>query len=156
MTQNNFHICTNCGENNPLFTTKCKNCQHYFRANIVNIDLWNTIWKLFESPTEALRNIIYAEHKNFNLFLLSFLTIKLIILSAFYQSYNEFEVIQSKSFIYNILVLFGIYSFFIILFSFLLNLTLKKFGKTRLKDTFSVLVYSFIPLVLSLFISNTN
>ncbi len=75
---NNFLVCQNCGEKNPLFSSKCGKCHHYLRATIPNIDLWSTIWKIFESPVEALTNVIYAEHKNFISFLTFFVSVKFL------------------------------------------------------------------------------
>ncbi|MCB0746730.1 MAG: zinc ribbon domain-containing protein [Ignavibacteriae bacterium] len=151
MKYQNFQTCNNCGKENPLYANKCENCHHYVRANIVNIDLWSTIWKLFESPVEALKNIIYAQHKNFVIFLTIFVSIKFLLISSFLQSLTDDSVITSKSFIYNTLLHSAIYIAFFLVFSFILNLMLKKFGKSRFKDSYSVTIFSFIPLILSLF-----
>ncbi|MBK7106621.1 MAG: YIP1 family protein [Ignavibacteriae bacterium] len=148
---NNFNICQNCGEKNPLYLNKCTKCHHYFRAAVVNIDLWSTIWRLFETPKDALKNIIYAEHKNFITFLTFFLSIKLLLISAFVQSFVDDSVMNSKSFIYNILIQAVIYTAFFIFFSILLNVGLKKFTKTKFKNTFAVTIFSFIPTILTLF-----
>ncbi len=153
MMNNNFNICQNCGEKNPLYLNKCTKCHHYFRAAVINIDLWSTIWKLFETPVEALKNIIYAEHKNFITFLVFFLSIKLLLISAFVQSFIDDSVMNSKSFIFNILIQSGIYILFLIIFSFFLNLGLKKYSKTKFKNTLAVTIFSFIPIILSLFLT---
>ena len=92
MKYQNFQTCNNCGKENALYANKCENCHHYVRANIVNIDLWSTIWNLFESPVEALENIIYAQHKNFIIFLTIFVSIKFLLISAFLQSLKDDSV----------------------------------------------------------------
>ncbi|MBK8946404.1 MAG: hypothetical protein IPM32_14205 [Ignavibacteriae bacterium] len=148
----NFNICQNCGEKNPLYLNKCTKCHHYFRAAVVNIDLWSTIWKIFETPNDALKNIIYAEHKNFITFLTFFLSIKFLLISAFVQSFIDDSVMNSTSFIYNILIQSAIYILFLILFSIILNVSLKKFTKTKFRNTFSLTIFSFIPIILSLFV----
>ena len=86
MTKLNVNICSNCGVENPLYLKNCLNCKHYIRTAVVNIDLWRTIYQLFENPRKALKNIIYAEHKNFIIFLLFFFSIKLFLFSISIQS----------------------------------------------------------------------
>ncbi|NOX19606.1 MAG: hypothetical protein GXO87_15160, partial [Chlorobi bacterium] len=58
-------ICKNCGAENPFYLLTCKSCNAYIRDKVSNINLWEIIWKLIETPVEAFRQIIYAEHKNF-------------------------------------------------------------------------------------------
>lgn len=148
---NNFLVCQNCGEKNPLFSSKCGKCHHYLRATIPNIDLWSTIWKIFESPVEALTNVIYAEHKNFISFLTFFVSVKFLLIAAFIQSFIDDGVIKSVSFVYNVLLQSFIYSVFLIIFSFIVNLLIKTVTKSKFKNTFAVIIYSLIPLVITLF-----
>jgi len=150
MTNLSQNICTNCGETNPLYYTNCGKCKHYIRATVVNIDLWSTFWRLFESPKKALVNIIYAEHKNFVSFLLIFLSTKLFILSAFTQSLLEKNLPNSNYQFYNFLILFAIYTFSILFFVKLFTIINKK-QKTRFKDNLAIVVYSFTPILFSLF-----
>ncbi|MBI1932365.1 MAG: hypothetical protein HYS24_07490 [Ignavibacteriales bacterium] len=148
---NNYIVCQNCGEENPLFFSKCGKCHHYLRATIPNIDFWSTVWKIFEYPVDGLKNVIYAEHKNFISFLTFFVSVKFLLISAFIQSFFDDGVVKSGSFIYNLLLQSLIYSIFLIVFSALVNLVIKSVSKSKFKNTFSVILYSFIPLALTLF-----
>ena len=79
MTKLNVNICSNCSKENPLYFKNCSDCKHYMRSAVVNIDLWSTIYQIFENPRKTLKNIIYAEHKNFIIFLLLFVSMKLFL-----------------------------------------------------------------------------
>ncbi len=152
MKYKNFQTCDNCGEKVPLYQVNCKNCHHFVRTTIVNIDLWSTIWKLIENPVEALKIIIFAQHKNFIFFLLIFLSLKFLLISSFFQSLLQINYLDSHSFILNVLLHVGIFSLFIILFSILMKIAIKFSIKSRLKDIIAVNIYSFMPVIFSLFI----
>jgi len=148
----NYQICDNCGGKVPLYQANCENCHHFVRTSVVNIDLWSTIWKLIENPVEALKNIIFAQHKNFIVFLLLFLSIKFLIISSFFQSLLNISNLDSHNFIYNLLLHIGIFCLFIILFSVLMKIVIKFSLKSRIKDIIAVNIYSFMPLIFSLLI----
>lgn len=145
--------CSNCGEDNLLFEKNCIKCKHYLRPAVVNIDLWKTIWMLFENPKKSVMNIIMAEHKNFFVFLLLFLSFKLFLTSATLQSaFGIYSNGISGSTSLNIILLTSIYSVIILLFSLAIKKLFSRGVKTRFKDNLSILVYSFIPIIFSLFI----
>lgn len=145
--------CSNCGENNLLFEKNCIKCKHYLRPAVVNIDLWKTIWMLFENPKKSIMNIIMAEHKNFVVFLLIFLSFKIFLISATLQSaFGLHSNKISDSTILNIILLTFIYSVIIISFSFVIKKIFSRSVKTRFKDNLTILVYSFIPIIFSLFV----
>jgi len=152
MKKTNVNICSNCGSENPLFNKNCSVCKHYIRESVVNIDLWHTIYHLFEDPRKALKNIIYADHKNFLIFILFFFSTKLFLFSTSVQSAFELNIPQTNYFIYNILLLITIYAAIILIFSKLLTIALNKEGKTKYRDNLSLIVYSSIPVIIALFI----
>ena len=152
MTNLNTIKCANCGETNLLYEKNCIKCKHYLRSAVVNIDLWSTIWLLFENPKKSIKNIIMAEHKNFIVFLILFLSFKLFLTSVTLQSAFDFYGSNSNYFLSNILLVTSIYSLIIILFSFGLTRIRTRGIKTRFKDNLSIIVYSFIPIIFSLFI----
>ncbi|MCB0730493.1 MAG: hypothetical protein KDC88_05615 [Ignavibacteriae bacterium] len=152
MKENELNICSNCGTNNPLYEKICSNCKHYVRAAVVNIDLWKTIWGLFENPKETLKNIIYAEHKNFIVFILALVSVKTFITAASVQSAFGLLIPHTKYFLYNLLILLAIYTVSILLYTKILSIIFNRITKTRFKDNLSIILYSFIPIVLSLII----
>ena len=147
MKLQNDQICSNCGKENALFEKNCSNCKHYLRTTIVNIDLWQTVWQLIESPTTGLKNIIWAEHKNFIVFLLLALACKLYLASVTIQSAISRYFYQTEHIIYNALICSGIYIVTVIILSKLLSMVLARKTKTRFKDNLSIIIYSTIPLV---------
>lgn len=151
MTNNSQNICSNCGENNPLFLTNCKKCKHYVREKVNNIDLWSTFWKLFENPNKALKTIIYAEHKNFLSFLIVFLGTKFFISAAFLQSLIGISSPDSVYPFYNFLILLACYSITLFVFTKLFTLATRRTNQTRFKDNLAIITYSFTPILFSLF-----
>jgi len=152
MTKTNVQICSNCGEENPLYEKNCCKCRHYLRTAVINIDLWKTIWQLFESPAKALTNIVYAEYKNFLIFLLIFLSVKIYLISVIIQSAFNIYIPESRYFLYNFFLLVGIYLFIVVIYSFLFTKVVSFRQKIRFKDTISLIVYSFVPIILPFFL----
>lgn len=149
----NIIVCKNCGSENPFYALICSKCKAYLRTRIPNIDLWFTIWKIIESPVEAIKNIIYAEHKNFTIFLLIFSAIKIAINSFIINNAIKLKNIQNGN-IFNvilftsvfIIITFIVAVFFIYLINNLFHI------KNRIKDNFSIYTYSFIPIIFALII----
>jgi len=152
MNETNVQICSNCGEINLLYAKNCNKCKHYLRATIVNIDLWKTIWQLFESPRKALTNVIYAEYKNFLGIVLVLLSLKLFLTSVFLQSAFKLTLPDTQYFLLNICLLVFIYLSSILMISGISTQILNRYSRTRLKDNLSIFCYAFIPYVLSFFI----
>ncbi len=154
MTHTNIQICDNCKKENPLYRETCLECGHYLRKTVVNIDLWSTIWKVFESPKKAIKNVICAEHKNFVFFLLLLLSTKLysfFIIFKFMLHPLKSEIINLSQ---NSLLNIGIYFFSLIIFAkfFTVVVNSKSPKLVRFKDNISIIVYSFIPIILISFI----
>lgn len=149
----NFIICHSCGSENPIYTLTCNKCKAYFRNRISNIDFWDSTWQLIESPFLAFKNIVYAEHKNFMLFLLFSFLLKFMLNSltllnmVFIESKSSNEILLAILFatIINIIVIF--------LFTFALQKINKSLEfETRYKDNLAILLYSQIPLLIGLVI----
>ena len=145
-------MCSNCGEENLLYEKNCKMCKHYLRAAVVNIDLWKTIWLLFENPKKAIQNLIMAEHKNFSIFLLFFVSLKFFTTSVIIQSAFNITLPNTEYFSANITIGTLIFLSILLVFTFILTKLFKKTKKVRFRDNFTILVYSFIPIVFSLFV----
>lgn len=142
-------ICQNCGAENEYYREKCKECKAYLRARVFNIDLWSTIWYLIESPLKAFKEIIFAEHKNYVVFLLIVMGIKyflnsLVISNFIYHHDTLNETPLSQVFpaaaIFIVLILLSAY-----IFTHILNLM----GYRNIfKSVLAVLSYTFVPSVL--------
>jgi hypothetical protein len=143
--------CKKCSTVNPLYTSVCLECKSYLRERVVNIDLWKTIGQLIDDTTNAFRQIIFAENKNFIIFISLFLAIKNLIISRFLSVPFLGKEGVSKSFLvsYFMILLFTI--MVVSIFTFAQKILYNNF-KThlRFKDIYALNVYAFIPFILSL------
>lgn len=145
-------ICKNCSHQNPLYRSTCENCKSHLRDRVVNLDLWATIGKIIEEPSKAFKQIIFSENKNFIIFFLFFISIKNLIYTRFFSvPFLSNENIQTSFFVSLIILITAT----LILFSIftLINQSVFKRYKVdlRFKDIFSLNIYSFTPILLSLF-----
>lgn len=143
--------CKKCGHINPPYKNICSECKSYLRERIVNIDLWDTIRLIIEDPAKAFRNIIFAEHKNFIIFITFFIAVKNLIIARYFSvpelGLNGVET----SFVISLMLVLLVTSLLIISFSLVQKYI---FGKreieVRFKDIFAVNAYSFIPYLFGL------
>lgn len=144
-------ICQKCSHLNPLYTSICQNCKSYLRERVVNIDLWKTIGQLIEDPINAFRQIIFAENKNYILFILLLLSVKNLIVSRFFSvAFMGKEGVTSSLFL-SYLMIFILTFLTLIAFTFLLKILYKKIKiDLRFKDVFSANIYSFSPFIIGL------
>ncbi|MEO8232534.1 MAG: hypothetical protein ABI638_09640 [Ignavibacteriota bacterium] len=143
--------CKKCNNVNPAYKNICTECKSYLRERVVNIDLWNTIRLIIEDPVKAFKQIIFAEHKNFILFITFFISIKNLIIARYF-SVPALGVNGVKtSFILSLILTILISIFLISSFTLLLKSTysFKKIS-LRFKDIYSIKVYSFIPYLFGL------
>lgn len=146
-------ICRNCGTENPFYQLSCSKCSAYLRDKVFNIDLWDIIPILIESPSRAFAKIIHSEHKNFTLFLFFFTSIKLSIISIYISLAINKNEHYLQSAITTFIISAGILFIVSLLVSLLFTLFLKKRDiKTRLRDNISITLYSLFPYLLGLVI----
>ncbi len=143
--------CKKCSHINPPYKNICTECKSYLRERVVNIDLWNTILLIIEEPAKAFRQIIFAEHKNFIIFLTFFISLKNLIITRFI-SVPELGVNgASASLIFSLILMILITSILTASFSFIQKvLYTKKYVTLRFQDLYAVNVYSFIPYLFGL------
>lgn len=144
--------CPNCGSYNFDYDYKCQNCKAFLRERIINIDLGETLLRLIDSPSETFLKIKLAEHKNYVLFLLSFLALRFLIISRFISVPSSSNNTNYNLFLVILLSLITTY-----LLVLLLSYLIKKIAslikiKVRFKDILAVLAYSFIPNLLALIV----
>lgn len=149
----NVQVCPNCNHENPIYKLNCNNCKAFLRTRIVNIDLWQTISSLLESPIKTFRSIIQAEHKNFVILLNFLIGIKFFLLAIILSSFSELNSFNSDYFLSNTGLVIGLTFLAFLILSFLITHLNKLFGiENRFKDNYAILNYSFIPLLMSLLI----
>jgi len=147
----NVQTCKNCSAENPVYQLNCIKCNSYLRERVVNIDLWDTIGKLIESPSATFLKIIFAEHKNFAFLLTFFISLKIFVNSMIVLPYIKPDSYLANNlfvyFVLNFLILFGLI--------FCLAFVLKSFVgiikiKSRILDNYAIIVYAFLPYVFGL------
>lgn len=143
--------CKKCNHINPAYKYICSECKSYLRERVVNIDLWNTIQLILEDPVKAFKQIIFAEHKNFIIFITFFIAIKNLIITRFFSvaalGINGVATSFFISLILSILIT-------LFLFSLLTFIQRSIYSKQkiilRFKDIYAINVYTFIPYLLGL------
>jgi hypothetical protein len=85
-------LCPVCKHSNDEFSIKCVSCGSFIQDRVPNLDLFAMIWLMIESPSDAFKKIIIAEHKNFVLLFSLFFGIGVIFsLMWTRQSGNSFD-----------------------------------------------------------------
>lgn len=142
--------CTNCQNENPLYSLTCYKCNAFLRAKIPNIDFWDVTWKIFYEPRKSFIKIIQAEKKNYLfiisiLFLLRFSTMNFIIDNYKFQLFNNEQNNYNNFFITSIFILI-----IVVTITFIIGVISKYLKlKTRFKDNFSIIIFSSIPNILA-------
>lgn len=147
--KNNIN-CPSCGKSNSFYNLNCTECKTFLRNRVANIDLWDSITQILHSPSETIKNLVFAQKKNY-LFLL-------LILSGIASFTNSVPI---KNILFNSTIeidyYFGslvfntfLYSLFIIIASFLIWIVLKSFRySVRIYDIIVINTFSFIPVIIS-------
>jgi len=143
--------CKKCNHINPAYKNICTECKSYLRERIVNIDLWDTIQLIIEDPAKAFKVIIFAEHKNFIVFITFFIAIKNLLITRF-LSVPEIGINGvTTSFILSLTLMILITLFLSCLLIFIQRIVYgKRDIKLRFKDIYAVNVYSFTPYLFGL------
>lgn len=144
----NSITCPSCSAENPPYVYICKNCRAFLRERIYNIDLWKVIGLLIENPKKAFQLIVYSEHKNFIFFIILFVAAKFLINTRFLSMISLGDFVPTTGIVLSYLLTLSATVVYLFLFSYLttvINNNLKT--NTRIRDNFSLLVYSLLPNV---------
>jgi hypothetical protein len=143
--------CTSCHAENDEFAIVCKSCKSYIQNRIPNLDFFDTVWKVIESPRKAFHDVTLAEHKNYSLLLFSLFGIAL--------SFTGFWLFALGARFESLLALLaeaasiGVALGFVcaILFTFFYEVTMRFVGgKGTARSSLGILAYATTPVVLSL------
>ncbi len=145
--------CPVCLAENNDFATVCVKCKAFLQDRIPNVNLFETAWKVIESPRVAFRQIVLSEHKNFSLFLFSFFGISLSFTAFWYfklgaRFFSFLDVIQ-WALITGVAA--GLAS--AIFLTLVYHIAARALGgKAKIRDSMGLLAYSLVPIVISLFL----
>lgn len=145
-------VCPNCKTENSYFNVNCSCCNFFLRDKIPNINLGEIILLLIESPKIAFERIIFAKNKNYVFILFAFLSFRFLILSRFLSvpylnQDSDFDLFTASIFF---MISSGVIIFILIYLNFFIIRKLKI--HSRIKDVFSVFIYSFFPSVIAIFL----
>jgi hypothetical protein len=146
-------ICSVCQFENDDFAVTCKNCKGFLQNRIPNLDLFETVWGVIESPRATFRRIAIAEHKNFALLLFA-----LFGLGLSFTALWHFELGDRFSTLLDLIIFATVSGPGVgILVSLVLTLVyhlLAKVsgGKAAFRTSVGALAYSLTPIVLSVFL----
>ena len=144
-------MCSVCHSENDQYASICKKCGGFLQNRIPNLDLFDVLWKIIETPRNAFRLIMRAEHKNYALFLYSLSGIAVTFAGFWhFKLGNRFD---------NILliilpaILLGIFiGIALCPIASLLHWGLSKMlgNKSSFRNSLGITSYSLLPVVLSL------
>ena len=150
---NNEIVCRNCQTSNPFHQLTCLNCKEYLRERVYNLDLWNLLEQLIESPIKSFTKIIHSEQKNFIVFIIFLAAIKFFINTVFFFLLSTQNNLFSLNGIRNYLIVLTSITLIILIFTILTKITNRLLNNiTRTKDIFSILSYALVPNIFALLI----
>jgi hypothetical protein len=78
--------CTVCGAQNDTLAVVCFSCKSFLQTKVDNLNLFETLWGLMETPGATFRRIALARHKNYSVLLSSLLGCSLLFGAVWYRS----------------------------------------------------------------------
>lgn len=143
--------CPACSFENDEFATICSHCRAFLQNRVPNLNFFDTSWGILESPLKTFRTIGIAEHKNYAFFLFCCLGIALSFTVAWYLKLGVFfeTLLDLIPFFAGLGIVLG--GLFALLLPFLhQRITRALGGKAVVRQSYGVLAYSFVPILLSL------
>ena len=143
--------CSVCGKENDDLAVICAGCKSYLQSKVDNLNLFETMWGVIESPRIAFKKIVLAQHKNYVFLLSSLLGIYLVYMLLWYKNWghafsNIIEILGAGLILGPVL---GIP--FVYLFSLLMQSAARLVGgKGSVRSMFAVVSYASLLLVFAL------
>lgn len=151
MNKSSIIVCPNCKFENSYYEVNCSSCNFFLRDKIPNIDLGEIILLLIESPKIAFERIIFSKNKNYVFILFAFLSFRFLVLSRF-LSVPYLNQDSDFDFLNTAIYFFVSSGLVISIITYLNFFFIRKLGiHTRVKDFFSVFIYSFLPSTIAIF-----
>lgn len=141
-------VCPICQTMNHHLSVFCSSCGGFIQNKIENINLFETIWKLIESPRQAFRTIALAKHKNYMFVLAGFAGIGFVF--TLFWFFHVGEITNQLFFIIVAGFLLGLPIGIVVvtLFSTILAIVLRLYRISfSFKNVFALVSYSLIPIV---------
>lgn len=143
--------CSVCQTENDEYATVCGKCKSFIQNRISNLDFFDTVWKVIESPHRAFHDITLSDHKNYALLMFTFFGIGLSFTGFwYYQLGSRFESlleILGRGTLYGVVLGYVCAILFTGLFHGISRLL---GGKGGIRNSLGVLGYATTPVALSL------
>jgi len=143
--------CPSCSFDNDDFATICVQCKSFLQNRVPNLNFFETVWGIIESPKTTFRTITLAEHKNYVLFLFACFGIAVSFTTFWYLELGRH--FDSLLFMIPWALGGGVVGGLIItpLLSVLGHLVGRSLGSNqRFRNSNALFAYSLVPVVLSL------
>ena len=143
--------CLVCQTENDEYSTICKKCGGFLQNRVPNLDLFDILWKIIESPKKAFRLIMLAEHKNYAVFLYTLSGIAITFAGFWHFKLGDrFENILLIIFLAILIgIPFGI-ALCPIVSSLHWGLSRLLGSKALFRNSLGITSYSLVPIVISL------
>jgi hypothetical protein len=143
--------CTVCGTQNDEFAAVCVSCKSFLQTKVDNLNLFETLWSLMESPRATFRRIALARHKNYVILLSCLLGMAIVYSAIWLKSLGtrvpDFALLMGAGLVAGPPV--GI--IFTFLFSFLVHRMGRLLGGTgTYRNVRAATIYASVPVVYSL------
>ena len=143
--------CTVCGTQNDEFSVVCVSCKSFLQMKVDNLNLFETLWSLMETPRVAFRRIALARHKNYVILLSCLLGMAMVYLVIWLKTlgarFPNFALLVAAGFVIGPLA--GV--LFTYLFSVLVHRVGRLLGGTgSYRNVRAAMVYASVPIVYSL------
>jgi hypothetical protein len=133
---------------NHHLSVTCTSCGGFIQNKIENIDLFETVWKIIESPRQAFRTILLAKHKNYTIVLSGFAGIGFLF--TLFWLFHIGEATNQLLYIIAAGIVFGpaVGIFISTVFSLILAIVLRSYRISfSFNNVFTIVSYSLIPIV---------
>ncbi len=143
--------CTVCGTHNEEFAVICVSCKSFLQMKVDNLNLFETLWGLMETPRAAFRRIALARHKNYVMLLSSLLGMAIVYSVIWFKSLGarvpDFALLVGAGLVLG--------PFAGVLFTFLFSLIVLVVGRLlggsgSYRNVRAATVYASVPIVYSL------
>ena len=143
--------CTVCGTQNDEFAVVCVSCKSFLQTKVDNLNLFETLWSLMETPRAAFRRIALARHKNYVILLSCLLGMAVVYLVIWLKTlgarFPNLALLVGAGFVIGPFA--GV--LFTFLFSFLVHRVGRLLGGTgSYRNVRAAIVYAMVPIVYSL------
>lgn len=143
--------CTVCGTQNDALAIVCSSCKSFLQTKVDNLNLFETLWGLMESPGATFRRIALARHKNYTVLLSSLLGCSLLFGVVWYKALGASFANLAMLVLSGLVAGPPLGTAFVVLLAFLIRTLGKTFGgKGSFKNLFAVIAYASSPVVYSL------